>query len=79
MRILVVGAGAVGGYIGGRLLEAGADVTFLARPARAAVLKDRGLALVSPHGDASLRPKVVLRTTPRGPKATWAETCQNAG
>ena len=36
MRILVVGAGAVGGYFGGRLLEAGRDVTFLVRPRRAA-------------------------------------------
>jgi 2-dehydropantoate 2-reductase len=34
MRILVVGAGAIGGYFGGRLLEAGRDVTFLVRPRR---------------------------------------------
>jgi 2-dehydropantoate 2-reductase len=32
MRILVVGAGAIGGYFGGRLLQAGSDVTFLVRP-----------------------------------------------
>ncbi len=38
MRILVVGAGAVGGYFGGRLLQAGRDVTFLVRPRRAAEL-----------------------------------------
>ena len=36
MRFLVVGAGAMGGYFGGRLLEAGRDVTFLVRPARTA-------------------------------------------
>ena len=36
MRILVVGAGAIGGYFGGRLLQAGRDVTFLVRPRRAA-------------------------------------------
>ena len=35
MRVLVVGAGAVGGYFGGRLLQAGRDVTFLVRPGRA--------------------------------------------
>ena len=35
MRTLVVGAGAIGGYFGGRLLEAGRDVTFLVRPRRA--------------------------------------------
>jgi len=34
VRTLVVGAGATGGYFGGRLLEAGRDVTFLVRPAR---------------------------------------------
>ena len=51
MRILVVGAGATGGYFGGRLLEAGRDVTFLVRPQRAASLAKRGLAIRSPLGD----------------------------
>lgn len=35
MRILIVGAGAIGGYFGGRLLEAGRDLSFLVRPGRA--------------------------------------------
>lgn len=60
MRILVVGAGSVGGYLGGRLVEAGRDVTFLVRPARAAQLKKDGLRAVSPHGDFTLAPKLVL-------------------
>jgi 2-dehydropantoate 2-reductase len=51
MRILVVGAGGVGGYFGGRLVEAGADVTFLVRPARAARLAETGLVLSSKLGD----------------------------
>ena len=51
MRILVVGAGAVGGYFGGRLLEAGRDVTFLVRPRRAAELAKHGLTIRSPVGD----------------------------
>ena len=51
MRILVVGAGAVGGYFGGRLLEAGRDVTFLVRPRRAAELAKNGLIIRSPLGD----------------------------
>ena len=59
MRILIVGAGAVGGYFGGRLAQAGRDVTFLARPARAKQLSRDGLRIVSPHGDAVLSPKVV--------------------
>jgi len=51
MRILVVGAGAIGGYFGGRLLEAGRDVTFLVRPPRAAQLAKTGLAIRSQFGD----------------------------
>jgi 2-dehydropantoate 2-reductase len=51
MRILVVGAGAVGGYFGGRLLQAGRDVTFLVRPRRAAELAKHGLVILSPLGD----------------------------
>ena len=55
MRVLVVGAGAIGGYFGGRLLEAGRDVTFLVRPRRAAELADAGLAIKSPNGDVTLK------------------------
>ncbi|WP_236094219.1 ketopantoate reductase family protein [Pseudomonas aeruginosa] len=51
MRILIVGAGAIGGYIGGRLLQAGKDVTFLVRPQRAALLARDGLVVKSPLGD----------------------------
>jgi 2-dehydropantoate 2-reductase len=51
MKILVVGAGAIGGYFGGRLLEAGRDVTFLVRAARAETLRQSGLCLKSPFGD----------------------------
>ena len=51
MRILVVGAGAVGGYFGGRLLQSGRDVTFLVRPRRATELAKHGLTIRSPVGD----------------------------
>ncbi len=51
MRILVVGAGAIGGYFGGRLIEAGCDVTFLVRPRRATELAADGLVLKSALGD----------------------------
>ena len=54
MRILVLGAGATGGYFGGRLLQAGRDVTFLVRPGRAAELALSGLVIKSPHGDVTL-------------------------
>ena len=55
MRILVVGAGAIGGFFGGRMLEAGRDITFLVRPRRAAELADAGLVIKSPNGDVTLR------------------------
>jgi 2-dehydropantoate 2-reductase len=59
MRILIVGAGAVGGYFGGRLAQAGRDVTFLVRPSRAKQLRHNGLRISSPHGDAILTPKLI--------------------
>lgn len=55
MRILVVGAGAIGGYFGGRLLQAGNDITFLVRPKRASELAEAGLVIKSPHGDVTLK------------------------
>src|SRR5271170_5265895 len=62
MRILVVGAGAVGGYFGGRLLQAGRDVTFLVRPRRAAELAKHGLTIRSPVGDIHrVSPPIVLQ------------------
>jgi 2-dehydropantoate 2-reductase len=55
MRILVVGAGAIGGYFGGRLIEVGRDVTFLVRPKRAAQLAETGLVIKSRFGDVILK------------------------
>lgn len=54
MRFLFVGAGALGGYFGGRLIEAGRDVTFLLRARRAAQLQRTGLIVRSPAGDLAL-------------------------
>jgi 2-dehydropantoate 2-reductase len=68
MSFLVIGAGATGGYFGGRLLEAGQDVTFLVRPARAERLAAAGLMITSPAGDIALRsPPTVLATELRTP------------
>jgi 2-dehydropantoate 2-reductase len=60
MKILVLGAGGIGGYFGGRLAAAGADVTFLVRPKRAAQLADKGLVIKSPHGDLQRAVNTVL-------------------
>src|ERR1700733_2064156 len=60
MRILVIGAGAVGGYFGGRLHEAGRDVSFLVHGRQAETLRVQDLRIVSPFGDVTIRPKLVL-------------------
>ena len=59
MRILIVGAGAIGGYFGARLLVAGRDVTFLVRARRADQLRRDGLVVTSPLGDLHLPPPAV--------------------
>jgi 2-dehydropantoate 2-reductase len=60
MRILVLGAGAIGGYYGGRLAAAGVDVTFLVRARRAEQLRQNGLVIRSPAGDAQAPAKTLL-------------------
>jgi 2-dehydropantoate 2-reductase len=54
MKILVLGAGATGGFFGGRLANAGADVTFLVRPKRQALLAANGLRIESARGNIVL-------------------------
>ena len=60
MKILVVGAGAIGGYFGGRLLEKGEDVTFLVREGRKKQLEKTGLRIESVHGNVELSPRLLL-------------------
>lgn len=67
MRILVVGAGALGGYFGGRLQQAGRDVSFLVRPGRAEQLRRGGLRIRSQFGDADLTPRLVSPGAIDGP------------
>jgi 2-dehydropantoate 2-reductase len=71
MTILVVGAGATGGYFGARLAQAGRDVTFLVRPRRAEQLRERGLRIVGPGAGAdagqTIRPNLVIAGELREP------------
>lgn len=67
MRILVVGAGAVGGYFGGRLLEKGEDITFLVRENRRKQLAETGLVIESVNGNARLTPKMIMEGEEAGP------------
>lgn len=57
MRIIVFGAGAVGGYFGGRLAASGEEVSWLARGATLAALRERGLEVLSLKGDFALPPQ----------------------
>lgn len=57
MKILVLGAGGIGGYFGGRLMQGGADVTFLVRPRRREQIAADGLRIESPLGNAVLQAK----------------------
>ena len=67
MRFLVLGAGAIGGYFGGKLQKGGADVTFLVRPRRAAQLADRGLVLKAQDEEIRAPAKTVLAGGIHGP------------
>ena len=68
MRIAVLGSGAVGGYYGAKLARAGHDVTFIARGAHLAAIRDRGMQIVSPQvGDFTVRAGAEEDTTRVGP------------
>lgn len=60
MKLLVLGAGAIGGYFGGRLAEAGADITFLVRPKRREQIESDGLLIESALGNAKIAARTVL-------------------
>lgn len=55
MKVVAMGSGGVGGYFGGRLQQAGHDVTFIARGRHLAALQSGGLRIKSAHGDAALK------------------------
>ncbi len=60
MKILVLGAGGIGGYFGGRLVQAGVDTSFLVRPRRREQIARDGLVIESPLGDARVAAKTVV-------------------
>jgi 2-dehydropantoate 2-reductase len=67
VKILILGAGAIGGYVGGRLHQTGADVTFLVRPARRQAIERDGLVIKSTKGDITQTVKTVLKGSEGGP------------
>lgn len=67
LRILVVGAGAVGGYFGARMAAGGEDVTFLVRERRYAELQEKGLEVESVHGNLKIQPRLLTTQSPDVP------------
>ncbi len=76
MKILMLGAGGVGAYFGGRLTESGADVTFLVREGRARQLAEHGLVIKSPVGDAKLAVRTITGADPGQPFDLVILTCK---
>ena len=76
MKILILGAGAIGGYVGGRLHQSGADVTFLVRAQRNEALKRDGLVIKSTKGDVTQKVKTVTSATEGGPYDVVLLTCK---
>jgi 2-dehydropantoate 2-reductase len=80
MKILIVGAGAIGGYFGGRMLQAGRDVTFLVRPIRAKRLSETGLVIKSGAGDVTLpAPPMIQAPALRDPFDLVIVSCKAYG
>jgi len=67
VNIVIVGAGAIGGYIGAKLAQAGADVTLCARGPHLEAMRERGLRVVSPDGDFEVRPRLAASVATLGP------------
>ena len=61
MEIAVMGAGAIGGYFGGRLAQAGFDLRFIARGAHLAAIRENGLKVLSPLRDFTIHPELYPR------------------
>jgi 2-dehydropantoate 2-reductase len=66
MKIAVMGAGGVGGYFGGRLAQAGHEVSFVARGKHLEAMRSKGLTLKSPLGDATIKVKASDRPAELG-------------
>ena len=61
MKIAVMGGGAIGGYFGGRMPQAGFDVSFIARGTHLATIRENGLKVLSPKRDFTIHPELYPR------------------
>jgi len=60
MKILIVGAGGIGGFFGAKLIQVGADITFLLREKRQRLIQEQGLTLETPKGSLTIHPYTIL-------------------
>src|SRR6202142_1294964 len=67
MKVLIAGAGAIGGYIGARMARAGEDVILYARGPHLRAMQERGLRVISADGDFEVRPRVIGDLAEAGP------------
>ena len=77
MKVLMLGAGGVGGYFGGRMQQAGADVTFLVRDRRAQQLAEHGLVIKSVLGDATLKVRTLTAASAGEPFDLILVSCKS--
>src|ERR1700729_1075654 len=67
MKVLIAGAGAIGGYIGARMAQAGDDVTLFARGPHLKAMQEKRLRVISPDGDFIVHPRVIGDLSDSGP------------
>jgi 2-dehydropantoate 2-reductase len=67
VKIVIAGAGAIGGYLGAKLTQAGADVVLCARGPHLQAMRERGLRVLSPDGDFEVRPQLAADLSTIGP------------
>jgi len=60
MKILIVGAGGIGGFFGAKLQQAGVDITYLLREKRQKLIQEQGLIIETPKGSFTIQPKTIL-------------------
>jgi 2-dehydropantoate 2-reductase len=78
MKFAIFGTGGVGGYFGGRLAQAGQDVTFIARGAHLAAIQESGLRVESINGDFTIHPATATDSPQSSVQWTWSSLPRKA-
>lgn len=76
MHILILGAGGIGGYVGGRLIESGVDATFLVREGRLKQIAEKGIRIESMYGNVAVPAKAITKSQIDKPADVILLTCK---